>query len=492
MTDSTVTASPLKPTTDKVHPFVKIITIVSTLGGLLFGYDTGVIAGALLFMKTELGLTPFTTGLVTASLLFGAAIGAFTAGRLADAIGRRNIIIRLAILFAVGAVGTALAPNVSSMVFFRVILGLAVGGASCTVPLYIAEISPSNRRGQLVTIQEFMIVFGQLLAYVSNWGLHHVWGGDSSWRWMLAIATFPAVLLWLGMLFLPETPRWYAMRGRVADARKVLEKTRKPDDVGPELNEIEENINKISKMEKGGFKDLAVPWMRKVFLLGIGIAAIQQLTGVNALMYYAPTVLQSTGLDADAALFATMANGVISVIMTVVGIILLFFMGRRPMVLIGQIGCTCCLFFIVAVSVFLPPVTVMGEINYVRSYLVLLGMLMFLCFQQGFLSPVTWLLLAEIFPIRIRGLCMGSAVLSLWCTNFLISLVFPSLLNAFGISGAFLSFACVGVFGGIFVIKCIPETKGYSLEKLEHFFREKYSGKADVRDDEALSTIPTA
>lgn len=476
-------AQPRPDSPAKIKPFVKVIAAISTIGGLLFGYDTGVIAGALLFMRGDLGLTPFTSGLVTASLLFGAAIGAFFSGKLADKAGRRKIIITLSMIFFVGALGTALAPNAFIMVIFRVILGLAVGGAACTVPVYIAEISPSDRRGQLVTLQEFMIVFGQLLAYVSNWFIFHYFGGDGTWRWMLVIATIPAVLLWLGMQFMPDTPRWYAMRGRIAEARRVLERTRIPEAVEPELAEIEKNIRDTQKQAGATFRDiLATGWMFKVFLLGIGIAAIQQLTGINAIMYYAPTVLQASGLDADSALFATMANGIVSVVMTVVGIIMLGFMGRRTMVLLGQIGCTCCLFLIAGISMGLPE-TIDGGANIMRSYLILGGMLLFLCFQQGALSPVTWLLLAEIFPLRIRGLCMGSAVLALWCTNFLISLIFPSLLAGFGTSGAFLSFGLVGILGGIFVIRFVPETKGFSLEQLEQFFRDKYQDKAQAETD---------
>jgi major inositol transporter-like SP family MFS transporter len=468
-------ASPAaKASCDKIQPFVKVIAVFSTIGGLLFGYDTGVIAGALLFMRDDLGLTPFTSGLVTASLLFGAAIGSVISGKLADRSGRRRIIIFLAVIFFAGALGTSLAPSTSTMVFFRLVLGLAVGGAATTVPVYIAEISHCDRRGQLVTMQEFMVITGQLLAYISNWAIAHYLGGEGSWRWMLAIATAPAVVLWIGMHFMPDTPRWYVMKGMVKEAREVLARTRLPGKVEPELAEIEENVSQTKSQAKASLRVIwSSRWMRKILLLGMGLAAVQQLTGVNAIMYYAPTVLQSTGLDADSALFATMANGVVSLVMTVVGIFLLGFMGRRTMTLIGQLGCTACLFYLAAISMGLPEVTPHG-VNFTRSYLILAGMLLFLCFQQGALSPVTWVMLAEIFPMRIRGLCMGAAVLFLWCTNFVISLIFPTLLSVGGTSGAFLTFALIGLVAGVFVIKFVPETRGLSLERLEHHFKIKY------------------
>ncbi|MEH2920341.1 sugar porter family MFS transporter [Samsonia erythrinae] len=466
-------------------PFVKVIAMIATLGGLLFGYDTGVISGALLFMGKELHLTPFTTGLVTSSLLFGAAFGALLSGHLADAAGRKKIILGLAVIFAVGAIGTALAPDVTWMVFFRLVLGVAVGGAAATVPVYIAEIAPANRRGQLVTLQELMIVTGQLLAYISNATFHELWGGDHSWRWMLAVATFPAVLLWFGMMFMPDTPRWYAMKGRLAEARRVLDRTRRPEDVDWELMEISETLEEQRSLGKPRLREVMTPWLFKLFMIGIGIAVIQQMTGVNTIMYYAPTVLTSVGMTDNAALFATIANGVVSVLMTFVGIWMLGKIGRRTMTMIGQFGCTACLVFIGAVS-FLLPETVNGQPDALRAYMVLVGMLLFLSFQQGALSPVTWLLLSEIFPTRMRGIFMGAAVFSMWIANFLISLFFPVLLVWIGLSGTFFIFAGIGVFGAIFVIKCVPETRNRSLEQIEHYLRETLSshdgGKGKISD----------
>lgn len=464
----------------KTEPFVKIIAIVATLGGLLFGYDTGVISGALLFMGNDLHLTPFTTGLVTSSLLFGAAFGALFSGHFAAAAGRKKIIIILAVIFAVGALGTALAPDVHWMIFFRLVLGVAVGGASATVPVYIAEIAPANKRGQLVTLQELMIVSGQMLAYISNAGFNAAWGGETTWRWMLAVATIPAVALWFGMMFMPDTPRWYAMKGRLAEARKVLERTRAKGDVEWELTEIEETLSEDENKAKPSLRELKKPWLFKLFLIGVGIAVIQQLSGVNTIMYYAPTMLKAVGMSTDSALFATIANGAISVLMTFVGIWLLGKIGRRTMTMIGQFGCTSCLLFIGAVSYFMPE-TVNGQVDVLRGYMVLLGMLMFLSFQQGALSPVTWLLLSEIFPTRLRGIFMGGAVFAMWIANFLISLAFPVLLSTVGLAGAFFIFALIGLFGAFFVIKCVPETRNRSLEQIEHYLHDWLSDDVETR-----------
>lgn len=457
----------------KVEPFTKLVIIFATLGGLLFGYDTGVIAGALLFMKTELQLTPFTVGLVTSSLLFGAAFGALISGRLSDKIGRRKIILILALTFIIGEIGSSCSLDVTHMVFFRVILGFGVGGVAAVVPVYIAEMAPANRRGQLVTLQELMIVTGQLIAYISNFTLHELFGGDSSWRWMLVIATLPAIILWFGMLYMPDTPRWYALNGKLDKAKQVLSKVRSKDDALWEIMEIEETLKDESKY-KGSIKDIATPWILKIFLIGIIFVMFQQLTGVNAIMYYAPTILLSAGMSSDAALFATIANGVVSVVMTVVGIWLLGFIGRRTMALIGQMGCTCALFFIAIVSYVVPEFNSAGEINVVRSYLVLVGMLLFLSAQQGALAPVMWIIISEIFPMKVRGMCAGIAVFTLWCTNFSVALIFPSLLLFAGISGTYLIFACVATVGSLFMLRFVPETKGRSLEQIEHYLKERF------------------
>ncbi|MCX0499413.1 sugar porter family MFS transporter [Erwinia billingiae] len=480
MTDSSNSGTTAAKAPQPTEPLVKVIAFIATLGGLLFGYDTGVIAGALLFMKHDLHLTSLTTGMVTSFLILGSAIGAICAGRVADRFGRKKVILVMAVIFMCGSLGCALAPNVVLMILFRFILGLAVGGAAAIVPIYIAEIVPANRRWQFVTLQELMIVSGQLIAYTSNAAINEVWGGETTWRWMLGVACVPAVILWVGMLFLPDTPRWYAMHGRYREARDVLERTRHSGRVEKEMSEIRKSMDSKSQKNARRQKTISV-WMKRLVALGIGIAMLQQLSGVNTIMFYAPTMLQATGLGTNASLLATIANGVISVIMTFVGIMLLSRFGRRPLLLVGQIGCTCSLLAIGLVT-WLMPEAVHGQPDVLRSYLVLGGMLIFLSFQQGALSPVTWLLLSEIFPMRIRGMANGISVFAMQMTNFSIAFMFPILLEAFGLTTCFFAFTVIGVAGGIFALIFAPETQGKTLEQIEVHF------KKHLQDDPAPQT----
>lgn len=449
---------------------LRVITFIATFGGLLFGYDTGVINGALPYMKEDLGLTPFTEGVVTSSLLLGAAAGAVLGGRLSDARGRRRNILLLAVLFFVGALGATLAPNTEVMVVARLVLGLAVGGASVTVPVYLAEISPAERRGALVTRNELMIVTGQLCAFTFNAIIANL-GGESQgiWRWMLVIATLPAVALWFGMLVMPESPRWLASQGRFNEAFEVLKQVRAQQRAEAELSEVSALAVKDEQQKIGGWQDLkATPWIRKLMWVGFGIAIVQQVTGVNTIMYYGTQILTDAGFAADSALTANIANGVISVLATFVGIWLLGRVNRRPMLMTGQVGTTCALLLIGVFSLVLPA----GE---GRAFAVLAMTVTFLAFQQGAISPVTWLMLSEIFPMRMRAFGMGVAAVVLWLTNFVIGLVFPSLVDGVGISNTFFVFAVLGVLAIAFVKLYVPETKGRSLEALEAELRTRFS-----------------
>ncbi len=443
------------------------IIIISTFGGLLFGYDTGVINGALPFMSEadQLNLNAFTKGLVASSLIFGAALGAVFGGRLSDLIGRKKNILYLAILFFITTIGCTFAPNATVMIIFRFLLGLAVGGASVTVPTYLAEMSPMERRGRMVTQNELMIVTGQLLAFVIN-AILGITMGDSShvWRYMLIIAALPAVFLFFGMLKVPESPRWLISKGRNADALRVLGQIREGKQAKLELHEIEAAFSEESGMEKATFKDLAVPWVRRIVFLGIGIGFVQQITGVNSIMYYGTTILQDAGFDRSAALIANISNGVISVVATLVGIWLLGKVGRRPMLLTGQIGVTTALLLIAIFSYILQGTAAL-------PFVVLALTVTFLAFMQGAIAPVAWLMLAEIFPLRLRGLGMGISVFCLWIVNFLVSLAFPVALSNLGLTTTFFIFVALNLVAIAFVKKYLPETKGRSLEQLEHYFR---------------------
>ncbi|WP_030244708.1 sugar porter family MFS transporter [Streptomyces sp. NRRL S-455] len=449
---------------------LRLITIIATFGGLLFGYDTGVINGALPYMTDDLGLTPVTEGLVTSSLLLGAALGAVTGGRLSDARGRRRSILLLAVLFFAGALGCTLAPTTEVMIVARFVLGLAVGGASVTVPVYLAEVSPAERRGALVTRNELMIVTGQLLAFTSNAIIARV-GGESGgvWRWMLVVATLPAVVLWFGMLVMPESPRWLASRSRFGEALEVLKQVRSRARAEAELKEVSALAVKDEQEKLGGWQDIkSTPWVRKLMFVGFGIAIVQQITGVNTIMYYGTQILTDAGFAADSALTANIANGVISVLATFVGIWLLGRVPRRPMLMTGQIGTTAALLLIGIFSLVLPS----GD---PRAFAVLAMTVTFLAFQQGAISPVTWLMLSEIFPMRMRGFGMGVAAVVLWLTNFVIGLVFPSLVSGIGISNTFFLFVVAGVLSLTFVKLYVPETKGRTLETLEAELRTRFS-----------------
>ena len=300
-----------------------LITLISTFGGLLFGYDTGVINGALPFMSQEdqLNLTPFTEGVVASSLLLGAAIGAVVGGALADKIGRRKYILQLALLFFITALGCAFAINFSMMVGFRFFLGFAVGGASVTVPSFLAEMAPTERRGRIVTQNELMIVSGQLLAFTMNAIIGNVLADSGfAWRYMLVLAALPAVILGIGMLRVPESPRWLISKGRTDEAIKVLKQIRPAHEVQSEFDYIQEGVKKEQSKEKVQMSELMVPWVRRLLLIGIGIAVIQQLTGINSIMYYGTEILIDAGFETGAALIANIANGVISVTAVIVGI----------------------------------------------------------------------------------------------------------------------------------------------------------------------------
>ena len=457
---------------------LNIATVVITFGVLAFGYDTGVISGALPFMTRStaeggLGLTPTTSGMVTSSLLFGAAFGAIIGGRLSDRHGRRRNVMMLALVFFLGALGCALAPNLPIMLACRMILGFAVGGASATVPMFIGELAPAERRGPLVSRNELMIVTGQLIAYVSNAIIGLVSEGGHAWRLMLGLATIPAAALWIGVHFVPESPRWLVSRGRSAEALEVLTLLR-TGDPRPEVEEIAEIVKETAEAQSNAREHLGTPWIRRITLIGIGFGIVIQLTGVNAIMYFAPTVLMSTGMGTQASLVATIANGVVSVIAVAVGLVVIGRSSRRMMLRIGMSG-------LVVSQILLGLASLLPEAPW-RGYLILALMLCFLWFMQMFCSIVFWLMMAEIFPLRVRGLAMGIAVFCQWVSNAFVTLFFPILLDRIGMRTFFI-FALLNFLILIWEQRYLPETKGKSLEYLE----EELASGSDARDPGPLA-----
>jgi MFS transporter, SP family, major inositol transporter len=442
------------------------LTVISTLGGLLFGYDTGVISGALLYMNDSLDMNSVEEATVVSALLFpGAAVGALTGGRMADKLGRRGSLLVCALLFLFGAIGCAIAPTVPFMIAARILLGLGVGAAAVTCPLYLAEMAPAHLRGRMVTINELMIVTGQMLAFAINALLDALIQDTEVWRTMLGIASLPALALLAGMLLLPESPRWYAIRGRLEDSRRVLNLSRSPEEAAREFQEIE-RAALTAKEERGhAWRDLRDnPWMRRLLWIGIGLAVVQQATGINTVNYYAPTILEKSGLGVSASLVATIGVGVTSVLMTILGIWLLGFIGRRKMLIIGFSG-------VVGSQALLAIVFLLPQSDF-ASYTILAAMMLFVAFVQCFIGTCVWLLLSEMFPLAIRGFAMGIAVFALWTVNAAISFLFPIVVEALGSTGTFGLFVLVNAASLAFVTKFVPETKGHSLEDLEAHFRE--------------------
>jgi sugar porter (SP) family MFS transporter len=439
----------------------KVVYFFGALGGLLFGYDTGVIAGAILFINEDLGLSALVSGLVVSSLLVGAMIGAAFAGPIADATGRRRLVLVAAVVFAVGAIGAALAPTAGVLVLFRVVLGLAVGAASLIVPLYLAEVAPTEIRGAVASLNQLMIVTGILVAYIVNSALAE----GEAWRLMLGLAVVPSVLLFLGMLFMPETPRWLVSKGREEEAREVLRRTRDEAAVEAEMNDIK----RVESQQEGGIGELLAPWVRPALLVGMGLAIFQQIVGINTIIYYAPTTLTNVGFGNAAAILANAGIGVINVAMTLVAIRFIDRVGRKPLLLLGGAGMALSLAILGLTSLLLPEPTGVGPVGIIT----LACLALFIAAFAVSWGPIVWVMLGEIFPLKVRGSAMAVATVLLWGANFLVSLSFPVLLEALGLGWLFLGYALIGVAAILFVRSFVTETKGRSLEEIEADLHQK-------------------
>jgi sugar porter (SP) family MFS transporter len=423
---------------------------------MLFGYDTGVISGAVLFIRQDFSLSATAVEVVVSAVLLGAVIGAMAGGALADRLGRRQVLVFTAVLFTLGALGTALAPSICWLITLRVIVGVAIGLASFITPLYISEVSPVEVRGRLVSFNQVALTTGIVLAYLADYAL----SGTRAWRAMLALAAIPSAVFAVGMLLLPESPRWLVRVGRVEQGRRMLQRIRGTSEIAQEVHEIEGSLAE----SPGGWSELASPKLRLALIAGIGLAIFQQTTGINTVIYYAPTIFQAAGFhSASAAILATMGVGVVNVVMTVVALQLLDRVGRRPLLLAGMAVMVVSLGALGAAFLF-PTLRSLGAIA-VGSLMLYVG-----AFAVG-LGPVFWLLIAEIYPLSIRGVAMSIATVANWGANLLVALTFLTLIQLVGRPGAFWLYGLIGVGAWIFAYVLVPETKGRSLEQIESHWR---------------------
>ncbi|HSL01191.1 MAG TPA: sugar porter family MFS transporter [Rubrobacteraceae bacterium] len=444
--------------TGRQRRFVRVAAAITATGGLLFGYDTGVISGALLFITKDFApLSSFLQGVIVSVLLVGAVTGAIAGGPLSDRLGRRPVVLLAAIIFAVGAIAAALAPNVLILIFTRFILGLGVGLASLIVPLYIAEIAPPDTRGALVSLNQLMITIGILLSYIVGVAFTPIEG----WRYMFAVAVIPALILGIGMFTLPESPRWLVKNGKLDKARSVLLLSRVEADVETEMQQMEE-IERIERQQaQVGYKELLAPWIRPALIVGVGLAIFQQITGINTVIYYAPTILERVGFSAGGAIAATaLGVGVVNVGFTILAIYIVDRVGRRPLLLIGLIG------MIVSLGL-LGVVFSLGATSGAAGLLATICLALYIASFAISLGPIFWLMISEIYPLNMRGSAMSIAALCNWGSNFIVALIFPVLLATFGGAGSFWLFAVLGIVAWIFVYFMVPETKGRTLEEIE-------------------------
>ena len=456
------------------------IFFFGALGGLLFGYDTGVISGAILFITKDFGLSPFMQGAIVAALLLGAMIGAGLAGPLSDRMGRKRIIIIAGITFTVGALAAAAAPSAGALVAARFVLGLAVGSAALVVPLYLSEIAPKDMRGRIASLNQLMIVVGILAAFIVN----AILASSGDWRLMLGLAAIPSLILLLGMAFMPETPRFLVRSGEEREAREVLEEVTQDDASADERPERKiEEIRELDEQEQGGgWELLKQPWVRPALIVAIGLAVFQQFIGINTIIYYAPTTLTSVGFGAESAIYANLVIGVLNVGMTIIAIKIIDRVGRKPMLYAGVVGMVASL-LVLGISL-----SVLPEPHHPSDPAAIITLVCLGTFIASFAAtwgPVVWVMIPEVLPLSVRGTAMGVAVVANWGANFLVSQTFPMLLSKFGPGPVFLGYAAMGVLAFLFVKAFVTETKGRSLEEIETDL-QRSTGARSERPREAV------
>lgn len=456
--------------TTETRRYVKMVAAFAAIGGLLFGYDTGVMSGALLYISPEFGMSAAEEGHVTAMLLVGAAIGALLGGRVADWWGRRMTLLVNGVIFCAGSIWCALAGSVAELATARTFLGVAVGAVSIVVPMYIAEKVPAAVRGRMVSLNTLMIVVGQLLAYLVN----SLLAPTGNWHLMLGMAAIPGAMLTAGMIFLSDTPVWLARKGRTDQAREVAARA------GMSLEELSivveaEQLDDAGTAASGGAKTSEefqalkkMRWIRVTILIAMLIGVTQQITGVNAVIYFAPTMMSEVGISTTNAVYTSIVIGVVSVIACWVGLKIIDVVGRKRLLTWGLTGNIISL-LVLALTYSLAD----GSFTWAMVSLGLMAV--FIAFQQAAVSPTTWLLISEIVPVQARGLGMGIAGLALWVANWAVAQFFLPVTEILSGSGTFVAFSMLGVVALGFVRVFIPETMGRSLEEVGEVMEKRWA-----------------
>jgi sugar porter (SP) family MFS transporter len=444
----------------EVNGFVYFAVGVAALGGLLFGYDTGVISGAILFITKQFSLSATMEEMVVSSVLVGAVVGATVGGALTGRFGRRTMIILAGIIFTVSAVGTALAPTVGWLIAARVAsgIGIGIGIASFISPMYIAELVPSKVRGSLVAVNMLAITTGIVVAYLVD----YAFSGSRGWRYMFGLAAIPSIALVIGMWRLPDSPRWLISKSKVDQARQILQRARTVSDVSPEIQDIQKSME---QQGAGGMKGLFQPALRMPMIVGLGLAVFQQITGINTVIYYAPTIFKFAGISAAGpAILAGAALTMVMWLFHVLAIFLLDRVGRRPLLLIGVAGQVVGLAILGAAFHF-------PQLAGFKSYVAIGGLVIYVaCFAFG-LGPIFWLLISEIYPLKVRGTAMSAVTVTNWALNLVVAVTFLTLVGVLGHAGTFWLYGVIAIGAWVFIYLLVPETKGKTLEQVEEHWR---------------------
>lgn len=434
----------------KNNLYVSMISAVAALGGLLFGFDTAVISGVVPFIEKQFSLSGAEIGWVVSSLILGCIAGVMVSGVPSDKYGRKKVLSVAALLFVISALGTAAANSITIFVLFRVLGGFAVGTVSMVSPMYIAEVAPARIRGQLVSLNQLAVVIGVLIAFFSNYLLVNT--GENNWRWMLCVMALPALLFFIALFFVPESPRWLILHLEERKAVAILEKINKG---GLALKELAIIRKSLENSNDSSFKAVFSKEIRMPLIVGIGLAFFQQITGINTIMYYAPLIFEKSGLNIHSAIYQTILIGVINLIFSLVAIYYIDRLGRRPLLIIGS--------SVMAISLFIVAFSFMYGAS---SLITLIAILLFIAAFACSLGPVTWVMIAELFPNNIRGKAMSVSTVFVWITCFFVSLSFPVLLEKIGGGSTFLILAIFSIMSLLFNVRFVKETKGKELEEI--------------------------